>query len=318
VDVAERAEMLIRFVSALDGDFRNQFLIPKPNWPRDEGVVAPEPPADDLPESDPPVILRKSFSNRQELGVRDGHWGCYTEDGGLVLPFTLSHVCSDTAAEAQELFGLELSFSVSADHAPLSNVTIPYLGKKIPESLTGFPHEYNLLLAVRPLAPVPATFAVRVVFTDALGRSHAGALEPFRIELEDMFVPCADAGGVWRAKWRNPFAKLIPMKRDRVERLIAQRLGPFTVTDDVIRSLPAVPEFDFHHELLMHGFAPVESGQLFRERAVVVSLPPEFHLMMRFVMGSHSTIVWIDTDRVELLALLDEFFAQWVPSNSVP
>lgn len=318
VDVAERALLLSRFIACED---RHVFLVPTSclSGHQNSGEAKEEREGATASSSQvstprgPPVRLDRNLTNRESLGLSDGHWGCYTSDG-VVLPFTLT---CDSLCE--ELFGIELSFSASAHHDPFRSVTVPYLKARTVggEIERGFPYEYSVLLRLRPQQPEPATFTVQIEFTDKLGLRHSWQLESFKVALEDMFMPANDAGQVWREKWRNPFAKLLPIRRDTVERLIATRLGPFVLTE-ALTELPDVPEFDFTHELLMHGVRGSDnSSSCIEEKAVIISLPPCYHLMMRFVMGARSTVVWIDTDRVEVLSLLDEFFAPWSSSRSL-
>ena len=320
LDILDRAECLIRMVHIVrdNEEERDRFLSSKPFSPsRDDAesemstVISEDPGIGD----DVVSLRRNRDLRRDRCGICDDAWAIFTHEE-VVLPFTLQYVSTAAGSDPSAMFSIELSFSVSENHEPFKVVSIPYLAQPV-EAVTvqGFPFKYDIELRLRPIHPIPTTFSVFAVYTDQRGKSHKTELEPFKVALQDMFTAVAkdDCVNIWNSKWskENAFAKLLSFSRDRLTEVLSLRLGPFLVPDDMVTLLPEVPsEFDFHHELLLHGRS-ADSDDEVKERAVLIHLPPSYHLMMRFVMGIDSCVVWIATDRLDILSLLDSFFASW-------
>ena len=302
VDLRNRSETLIRFVSTLGSSFDRMHQV---------ATGGSKPPLEDSSPvesqilTSPTLRLEQNRELRKNLGILDGGWSTFQQNM-LMLPFTLT---LDPESSLTELFAIELTFSASDAYEPFRSVTIPFLGKGSGEQ---FPHKYNLSLSLRPIHPIPVCFCVEALFTDRHGASHRASLDDFRVSLEDLFLPVTELVSVWKTKWRDPFAKLLSLPREKVLEVIRTRLGPFEVPDDLVAELPEPPnEFDFDHELLLHELPINEESVLYREKVVMIHLPPTYHLMMRFRMGRSTTLVWIDTDRKEILSLLDVFFQSW-------
>lgn len=302
VDLRNRSETLIRFVSTLGPNFDRMHQVPAGSTSTaDESVLT----QGDHPLSCPTLRLEQNRELRKELGILDGGWSTFHQNI-LMLPFTLR---LDQESSLTELFAIEFTFSASEAYEPFRSVTIPFLGKGSGEQ---FPNKYNLSLSLRPIHPIPVCFCVEALFTDRHGASHRAQLDDFCVSLEDLFLPVTDLVNIWNTKWRDPFAKLLSLPREKVLEVIQNRLGPFEVPDELAKELPEPPnEFDFDHELLLHELPINADSGLYREKVVMIHLPPNYHLMMRFQMGRATTLVWIDTDRKEILSLLDVFFQSW-------
>jgi hypothetical protein len=318
LDIEDRAHCLIRVVESVPDDVeRKKFLVPcSEDTCTPLSVVSEEVPSSECTEKPEgyKLVFSRNGTMRKTLGISDDGFAVFdSERRFLILPFNL-HCEGDV-----ELFSIELTFSVSGNHQPFGVVTIPYITGAFEEDeelANTFPYRYNIELHLRPLHPVPATFSVFAVFTDRSGKSHEANLDPFRVSLEDLFLPVQtdqDIGELWRGKWHEDiaFSKLLSVNRERLKELVKARLAPFIVPDSLIGSLPPVDAFDFKHELLLHSDS-VNEEPLYEETAVIIHLPPEFHLMMRFVMGKHTCVVWIATDRTDVLSLLDSFFENWI------
>eukprot|EP00939_MAST-03C_sp_MAST-3C-sp1_P000279 g279.t1 len=119
----------------------------------------------------------------------------------------------DADATLQSLYALVLELSPSPDYAPVRPIALPYLRstketkrsrKATDSNTTGrcasndvdddgayltFPYGYKIVLALRPVAPVPATFSLRLVFTDTNGQCCEGQLHQVSIFFQDLFLP---------------------------------------------------------------------------------------------------------------------------------
>lgn len=259
------------------------------------------------------ILFERNLRPRKDLGILDNNWAVFDDRSKLVLPFTLrfnTQIMVDSDFPSK-LYGIELSFSRSESFQPFLPVELPFLTCGEGES---FPFMYEISLELIPVEPQPAVFDVQVIFTDQEGVCHKGTLEPFRVAFEDLFMPLPSPQSewptLWNSIWRDPFSKLLSLPRDKVANQIRATLSHFVVPSDLLSQLGKVPEFDFQHELLLHGVAESDFP-LLEEEAIIIFIPPSCHLMMRFVMGKHTCVVWIATDRTELLLLLDEFFASW-------
>jgi hypothetical protein len=322
LDIEERAQSLVRVIRTLAGDHeRRKFLNPREDLCSTPSEVSDDISQEQLDECDhlgtksaakSGLQFMRNESLRRDKGINDQGFAAF-ESGGLILPFTLRLADNSSG----EMFSIELSFSVSPNHQPFGIVSSPYLTYGEEQS---FPFQYEVELRLVPVHPVPATFSAFAVYTDRAGKSHQEELEPFRVSLEDLFLPVPNTTNItelWNSKWQpdQAFAKLLSIKRDTLKQLITERLAPFLVPPELISELQKVDEFDFEHELLLHGDNGENESPLFEETAVIIHLPPEYHLMIRFVMGLHTCVAWIATDRTDVLALLDPFFLEW--SNSL-
>ena len=161
--------------------------------------------------------------------------------------------------------------------------------------------------------PLPGEFSVQLTFTDIDGASHSLDLESFAVELEDLFMPvvAAQRGPIIVSKWRDPFAKLLEIPRAVVEKIVEEKLNHFLVSPGP--TLPPLDPFDFELEATLHTSSTSDSPKFLN---VLIRLPPEYHLMMRFMMGPSTTVVWICTDFPDVLVLLDNYFDSWTKGTT--
>eukprot|EP00397_Hematodinium_sp_SG-2012_P059780 GEMP01077038.1.p1 GENE.GEMP01077038.1~~GEMP01077038.1.p1 ORF type:complete len:141 (+),score=22.12 GEMP01077038.1:128-550(+) len=139
-----------------------------------------------------------------------------------------------------------------------------------------------------------------------------------------MFLPSSIARFLWinlfEALWTNNSGmalqpscwsvKILEMKGSDVKKLIHSQLGPFIVSQDSL-NLP-VEDFDFEQEAMFESAEGPYNVNLEQE-AVIIFIPPRYHLLMRFTMSVQTTVVRILTDRFHLLAHMDAFFEAWTP-----
>ena len=310
IDIRDKAQLYLRLVSMCGKEQRDGFLAGGGLSHWDVGVVTAPSAIAPIESVRPPVVptaslvrFEKNFEIRKtHLG--DGNWGVFDETaGGITLPFTIQQ-----NGVYGPMYGLELSFIHSTDFAQIAPVSIPFLASQDPPS-DSYPHRYEVLLGLVTLNPVPAEIRVNLVFTDRFGISHSGQLGSFSLALEDLFMPVHAERQIeaFKSKWRDPFAKLLSLPRSRVEALIQERLAPFvcpTIGGDC-------PDFDFLHEQILTSPKTPTTPILPTTASVLIAVPPNFHLMFRFVIGPETCVVWIATDRTDLLLLIDEFFLRW-------
>lgn len=321
VDIQDRASMYSRFLRDSSGIDRSRFLScnHKPSvletkhsgCSSTKSFVRRAPSVSEVVTSR--ILFERNLRPRKALGILDNNWAVFDDRSKLVLPFTLrfnTEMMLDSDFPSK-LYGIELSFSISESFQPFQPVELPFLTCGVGQS---FPFMYEISLELIPVEPQPAVFDVQVIFTDQEGVCHKGTLEPFRVAFEDLFMPLPSCKSewptLWNSIWRDPFSKLVSLPRDKVANQIRTTLSHFVVPSELLSQLGKVPEFDFQQELLLHGVAESDSA-LFEEEAIIIFIAPSYHLMMRFVMGKHTCVVWIATDKTELLLLLDEFFASW-------
>jgi hypothetical protein len=72
------------------------------------------------------------------------------------------------------------------DLIPTTEEPPPSTSNEIPVQ---FPSGYKIVLALKPLAPVPAAFSLHAVFTDAKGRCCEGRLRQISVGFQDLFLP---------------------------------------------------------------------------------------------------------------------------------
>merc|ERR1712217_129596 len=112
--------------------------------------------------------------------------------------------------------------------------------------------------------------------------------------------------------------KVLDLDRGVVQERIRTLLGPFIVPFEV--ELPE-EDFDFEQEEYFERSNSAELDSCEPEPkdvvlnvetiCAIVFVPPCYHLLMRFTISSHSTIVRIFTDRFQLLSYMDVFFLSW-------
>ena len=309
IDIRDRAELYCRYVGQLAVDQRLAFIAaesPLSDHTDPDPMVSVTTPA--LSPRVPVITFKKDLSRRRDkLKIFDNCWAVFKDSGSnLVLPFILEFDQTEEKDDFMDkLFAVEIVFSTCDGFVPFLPVRIPYLEKPatgVPAQ--GFPYRYEIELVLDTAVPLPGEFSVSLTFTDMSGDSHSIELDPFTVEFEDMFMPVQR--NVFD-KWRDPFAKLLTIPRNAVEQIISDRLSNFVVPDAGSR-LPDIPPFDFELEALLHGDDPAEN---IRITNVIIFLPPKYHLMLRFVMGPSTTLVWISTDFPDMLVLLDDYFDKW-------
>jgi hypothetical protein len=328
VDIRDRANLYMRFVEGLPSDEREKFICPScssselnvvdPNLSVTQEIDSTSQSEEVLSKI---IEFAKNFEKRKKLGIMDGNWAVF-ESGKIGLPFTLRfrHNFPDSDVPSA-LFGVEISFSICEGFVPFESVRIPYLERPTTcGTAEGFPYSYDINLTLQALCPMPAEFRVEIVFTDINGKFHRGELEPFSVEFEDLFMPCQDWGKNFVQKWNNPFAKLLPLGKDFIDKMICERLNHFLVPPKMKgkgkiceEELAPLEPFDFEHETLLHGTS--EPSEPPTTRNVLIFIPPDSYLLMRFVMGDTTCVVWIATDRSDLLLLLDAFFDKWISAS---
>ena len=98
------------------------------------------------------------------------------------------------------IYALVLEFSRSPDYVPIESINLPYLknfvenedqskNEKSVKKSDCFPFMYKLVLTLRPIAPVPTFFNVRLVFNDTKGGMFEGSLQDVKVLFQDLFLP---------------------------------------------------------------------------------------------------------------------------------
>lgn len=240
----------------------------------------------------------------------------------------------------KQLFSLELTFSSSENFVPIEPIRIPFIaqegGASAGRQLGGFPCMNKLLLKLQPISPVPTSFGVNIAFNDCHGHMYFGQLETFTAAFQDLFLPVRLPLVFWshlfESLWQGSLeeacwsVKVLDLDREVMQELIRSQLGPFVVPAEV--NLPE-EDFDFEQEEYFErwnalplaegdgtGAAPVDEEEEevvlnVETVCIIVFIPPSYHLLMRFAISSHSTIVRVLTDRFQLLSYMDAFFMSW-------
>merc|ERR1719265_1544934 len=117
--------------------------------------------------------------------------------------------------------------------------------------------------------------------------------------------------------------KVLDLDKDVVQELIHSQLGPFVVRSEVRLE---DEDFDFEQEEYFEHWAEMRGDEEDCEdievevnvnvKCVIVFIPPKYHLLVRFAISSHSTVVRILTDRFRLLSYMDSFFISWIRRTS--
>ena len=106
----------------------------------------------------------------------------------------------NAAATMDPIYALILEFSRSPDYVPIESINLPYLRRFVePEKEAAesnhrqdserFPYMYSLVLTLKPIAPVPTFFNVRLVFNDTKGGMYEGSLQDVKVLFQDLFLP---------------------------------------------------------------------------------------------------------------------------------
>jgi AP-5 complex subunit beta-1 len=234
----------------------------------------------------------------------------------------------------RQLFSLELTFSSSEHFVPIEPIRIPYIaedrGHAASANAGGFPSMNKLLLRLQPISPVPTSFGVNIAFNDSLGNMYFGQLETFNAAFQDLFLPVRLPLVFWahlfETLWKGSMeescwsVKILDLDRQVVQGLIRSHLGPFVVPSGVRLH---EEDFDFEQEEYFERWSALEEsssaeipdvGEVtvnVETVCVIIFIPPFYHLLLRFAISSHSTIVRALTDRFQLLSYMDSFFLSW-------
>lgn len=295
------------------------------------------------------ALARHGNPDEFRVDIKEYKLFVQTSPASLRLPFVLKYeAVSGTLSEAldwlevpRQLFSLELTFSSSEHFVPIEPIRIPFIaeeGSSNWQKTGGFPCMNKLLLKLQPISPVPTSFGVRIAFNDCQGHMYFGQLETFNVAFQDLFLPVRLPQACWpvlfESLWRGSLippcrsVKVLDLERQVVRRLLQSQLGPFLVPSEVDLD---EEDFDFEQEEYFdrwRGSAPahvdggppmvdcvedenVEVVVQVETVCSIVFIPPNYHLLMRFTISSHSTLVRILTDRFQLLSHLDVFFHNW-------
>lgn len=278
--------------------------------------------------------------------IRDYMAHVQASPASIRLPFVLRYrEVQDGTSDAlkwldfpRQIFSLELSFSTSEHYVPIDPIRIPFIADSeeeitAGESFSGFPRMNKLLLRLQPISSVPTSFGVNITFNDYLGHMYFGSLETFNVSFQDLFLPVRLPlcfwGNLFEMLWTGCMmgacwsVKVLDLDKHVVEELIQSQLGPFKVLSDVRLE---DEDFDFEQEEYFDHWAQMPHDEEDCEDievsvdvnvvCVIVFIPPKYHLLMRFAISSHSTVVRILTDRFRLLSYMDSFFISWIRRTS--
>lgn len=357
-------------------------------------------------------------------------------------PVCLPYLCPPTPSSQSNSIGNTLLCDENADN--INNKTLDANGagslaadaalhSNDSNSNLNFPHAYKLVLALRPVAPVPTTFDVQFVFNDASGQLCQGDLPAVSVSFPDLFL-CLPVATVfpkgcefetrWRTvrPWRHAVVvtslfnslwdlfgdgvvdagggrggggvessessssssssvgssmKLLRLPREVVLSKIRRNLGPFVEPSTSVSVSPTAaaspndsgrtetesrmddsgwlirpnvePDLgedvdaeeawyatEQHHrrhrrhrnnndmhsssssssrdgkekeeEVLEKSVSDSPNVQTVR---VVVFLPPRYHILFKFRVCAHSTLIRMRTDRWQLLSEMDRYFYMW-------
>ncbi|CDJ42483.1 hypothetical protein, conserved [Eimeria tenella] len=185
------------------------------------------------------------------------------------------------------LYSIELFFSHSPHYRPLHSVCIPFLQSPIagPEGGTAvgaqaeawspltkseekilqeasedaFPFNYEIILKLEPLEPVPTVISVGVRFSDERGATYSGSLPPFSVSFQDLFLPvCAPPefravlfDAIWKKTDTAKSVKTLDLKSTVVKQMIEMSLRPFLIEEDFSVETEA---FDFCRDQYLHEY----------------------------------------------------------------
>eukprot|EP00753_Platysulcus_tardus_P019293 PLAT7091.6.p1 GENE.PLAT7091.6~~PLAT7091.6.p1 ORF type:complete len:976 (+),score=387.35 PLAT7091.6:116-2929(+) len=253
-----------------------------------------------------------------------------------------------------ELYSLVVELSQTPHFVPVPAIHLPYLTTPAMAAAAAaapphvFPFMYKLVLTMQPLHPMPASFDVRLVFSDAAGRTCEGALPRIHVLFQDLFLPvrppahpelspaCCLAvlfNQLWRRVTTPAFASqlqalgasadgeesttLLHMPRAVVVQLLSQRLAPFLAPaireegkDDDEASGAEDGEESWYTPEVSGSEHVAPAAQVTTVRAVIF-LPSHYHLLFKFRISPHSTLVRVRTDNWLLLSELDRYFDDW-------
>ena len=87
--------------------------------------------------------------------------------------------------------------------------------------LTNTNETLTQVLALKPLAPVPAAFSLHAVFTDSKGRCCEGRLRQISVGFQDLFLPLPAIPALrWRAKEFLSSSSYVPTNHTRLTQLL--------------------------------------------------------------------------------------------------
>ena len=135
--------------------------------------------------------LRNSISSLSPKNRRDTSSGFFSEEK--------EEEDEGKEEEEKEEEKTQLLVENEEDLLPtISEEPPPTTSNEIPAQ---FPSSYKIVLALKPLAPVPAAFSLHAVFTDAKGRCCEGRLRQISVGFQDLFLPLPAIPALrWRAR----------------------------------------------------------------------------------------------------------------------
>lgn len=227
------------------------------------------------------------------------------EHMSITIPFYLHYVVEPNEEIPDMIFAVVIQMQTSSNYKIIPDIHVPYLSyKKSCEPADGC---QIVEVKFSPIEPVPATFNIRIIYSNAASSSYIMALKPIVIEFHDIFIPLKHSAQCL-SKPELDVAFSPEQMFDALWQYIEEH--QYSRKNQSFSGAKSIVYLDLEKEKVETILEKLDNHIIKRddmEASVGVFLPPKHHFLLRFVLHPAHSVVHVATDRWQILASLAEF-----------
>ncbi|XP_028390943.1 AP-5 complex subunit beta-1-like isoform X1 [Dendronephthya gigantea] len=227
------------------------------------------------------------------------------EHMSITIPLYLHYVVEPSEDVPEAIFAVVLQLQTSSNYKTIQDIHVPYLSyKKSYEPTEGC---QIVEVTFSPIEPEAASFNVRVIFSNASGRSYIMALKPIVVEFHDLFIPLRHSENSL-SKPELGFTFSPEQMFDTLWQHIEEH--QYSRKNQSFSGAKSIVYLDLERNKVEAILEKLDNHIIKRdevETSVGVFLPPHHHFLLRFVIHPAHCVVHVATDKWQILASLEEF-----------
>ncbi|KAM9964116.1 hypothetical protein ACTFIW_005767 [Dictyostelium discoideum] len=218
--------------------------------------------------------------------------------------------------------------------------TIEQQQQIVESKLKEFPYCYDIDLSFTPIYPIPTSFSIKMVFNDDEGKTCKSDGSLISIQFSDLFMnipipwnlnSTIEEINQFQSKLFNLLwntntpttSQPIPMtnsvkqwniSRNLIKKIINLKLSKFLIT--INNNNNDCQKEKENTKVINQEESPSNGSEKLKIENdilnLLIFLPPQFHLLLKFDIGDDSTIVYIKTDYWRCLVFLDQYLSSLI------
>lgn len=224
----------------------------------------------------------------------------------IAIPFYLHYNTEPDEEVPDSIFAAVIQVLTPRNYSKIPDIYIPYLSYK--NSSEPRPGCQVVEVKFSPDEPVPACFKVRVIYSNTTGCSFIMPLKPIVIQFCDLFIPL---GQPTRSLPSVKNALSLKQLFDALWKHIEEH--QFSRKNRNFTGAKSIVYLDVERQkvdIILEQLAGHIIQQTDSETLVGVVVTPKHHFLLRFLIHPSHTVVYIETDKWQILGLIAEFLKQ--------